>query len=129
MRHNRCMMRATFLLFCLPLWSCTQFPELDAAQDPAVARAPYPDFLPIEVLTADTPTRIVPGEAAQVLERADRLQSRTAGSGASAGTDVDRDRLARLRSRAAASGTTTGAEIDAERLALLRRRAEALRAR
>lgn len=123
------MMRTRLLLLCLPLWSCTQFPELDAAQDPAVARAPYPEFLPIEVLTAGAPTRIEPGEAAQVLERAERLQGRTRGSGADALAEIDQDRLSRLRSRATMSGAPAGAEVDADRLARLRERAEALRER
>ncbi|WP_375259672.1 hypothetical protein [Citreimonas sp.] len=96
------MTRAALLLLCLTLWSCTQFPELDAAQDPAVARAPYPEFLPIEVLTADVPARIEHGEAAAIEARAERLQDRVSGAGPVTGTEVDAERLARLRERAEA---------------------------
>ncbi|SDY88884.1 hypothetical protein [Citreimonas salinaria] len=95
------MMRALpAMLLCLPLWSCTQFPALDAVQDPAVARAPYPEFLPIDVLAADTATRIEPGEAARILSRAERLQDGATGAGAPASVEIDAERLARLRKRA-----------------------------
>ena len=98
--------RPRLLLLALPtLAACTEFPALDAAVPPEVAKAPYPRLLPIEeVLGPERTPRATPEE----IERLSR-------------------EAAALRARARAA---TGAEADAlsSRAEALRLRADALRA-
>ncbi|WP_094021755.1 hypothetical protein [Maliponia aquimaris] len=97
----------TLLLCCLPalaagLGGCAQFPELDAAQTPGVADAPYPRLLPLEALlngpaprASEAAIATVEGRVGALRARAARLQRiDIAPSGV-------QGRLARLRQKAA----------------------------
>lgn len=100
------MIRSRSVLLLLALAggpsACTQFPELDAVTDPAVATAPYPDLLPLGQLlngpvpevTGETATR-VEGRVGALQARAERLRRAQV-----AQAPVD-SRLARLRQKAA----------------------------
>ncbi|WP_249200535.1 hypothetical protein [Thetidibacter halocola] len=87
------------------LTACTQFPELDAAETPGIARAPYPALLPLDsLLTGPTP-RASEEDIAAIEARAARL-------------DAQAGRLATHRASA----------TEEARIALLKRRADELRA-
>ena len=51
-------MRASLLfpvLTCAALAACARFPEVEAAANPAVGDAPYPEFLQLETFDSITP--------------------------------------------------------------------------
>lgn len=92
----------------LTVAGCTQFPELDAAETPGVAQAPYPALVPLDgLLTERAPPQATP-------EVIDAVQGRAEG----------------LRGRGAALQGQPGVAADsvAARVALLRQKADALRA-
>lgn len=78
--------RPLLLLLAVPalagLASCTQFPEVDQATDPAVFQAPYPRLLPFELLQASAvppepvdPAAALAARAAALRARADALNA------------------------------------------------------
>lgn len=75
------------------LGACAQFPELDAATDPAVFDRDYPRILPIDGLLTGPEPRATPEVAGSVQARAAALKARAARLG---GPVVDARTKARM---------------------------------
>ena len=73
-------MRLLLLPLCAALAACTPFPELEGAQTPGVAEAPWPDLLPLGPLLAEAaPPRATPEQQEGLETRASALRARAAG--------------------------------------------------
>lgn len=82
------------------LAACSQFPELDASVSDQTRRAPYPDLVPLDTLTARIGEyRITSDMSDATLARAANLKSQTGRRGTSSAV-ADPARVARLRARA-----------------------------
>ncbi len=70
----------------LGLAACTQFPELDAAVDPAVYDQDFPRLQPLDQLLTSPERRVSPAIEGQIKDRVARLRAR---AGRLAGPVVD----------------------------------------
>lgn len=87
--------RIIVLCIMAALPGCGDFPEVDAATNPAALKAPYPALVPTESLRAGVPEKVIEDDTTDTLEaRADRLRARA--DRLKRGAIVDSETKARL---------------------------------